>query len=105
MFKIGKIRTPPVRYFVRKVIKYQNVNKDKNLRQITTELFLDKYLFYFKKNKKYTKHYKKIKGKDGYDIIYQLLRLYVKRYKKNWYDLENEISSVIIFFNNYLKKI
>ena len=105
MFKIGKTRNSPVRYIVRKVIRYQNINKDKNLRKITTELFLDKYIYYLKKNKKYTKHYKKIKGSDGYDIIYKLLRLYVKRYKKNWYDLENEIQSVIDFFNNYLKKI
>jgi len=105
MFKVGKTYKPSVRYIVRKVIRYQNINKDKNLRRITTDLFLNKYLYYLKKNKKYTKHYKKIKGKDGYEIVYYLLRLYVKRYKKNWYDLENEIQSVIFFFNNYLKQI
>ena len=105
MLNIGKIRNPPFGYVVRKIIKYQNINKDKTLRRITTKLFLDEYRYYLKKNKKYTKYYKKIKGSNGYEIIYKLLRLYVKRYKKNWYDLENEIQSVIYFFNNYLKNI
>lgn len=89
----------PQPLFVRKVIKYQNVNKDKGLRQNVTNIFLEEYLNYLKIN---SKIYKKINSKDGYDIIYKMLRIYVKRYKKNWYDLEKQKRSVILFFNKYL---
>ena len=90
---------PPL--FIRKVIRYQNINKDKNLRNIVTNKFLEEYIIYL--NKKNKQIINKLNSEEGYDIIYNILRIYVKRYKQNWYDLERQKKSVILFIKKYLK--
>ena len=90
--------------FVRKVNKFQNVNIDKDLRKMVTDYFRDYYLDVLKKtkNKNVKSFYSEIKGKKGFNIVYNLIKLYIKKTGKNWYDLKKEKLLVIHFFNDYL---
>lgn len=82
---------PPLIRTVRE--KEYDINKDPKYRKQVTKFFYKKTLKWMESYKKF-KHTKKnlkiIKSDDGMDIIYQLLRKFVKKNKVNWYDLEKK---------------
>lgn len=83
------LKNPP--YVVRPPIPYIDVNKNQGLRDQVTHYFLRKLLKDLKNtNNSKLKNYKNIiEGEDGYIIVYNLLRIYTKKYRKNWYDLKS----------------
>lgn len=98
----------PLTYFVpppviSSTLTYQNVNKDPELRKIMTEFFLNKSIKWITYDKNF-KHLKKnlslLKSKDGYKIIYNLLRNYVHQNEANWYDLKQIHYEIV---KDYLK--
>mgnify|MGYP006420010327 CR=1 FL=1 len=78
--------------------KYQNVNADTNLQKMVTSNFYNCMKNIWLKEdsfKSLNKIFKQLKKKNtGYQIIYKLLRLYVKKYNQNWYDLELQTYNV-----------
>tara|TARA_A100001015_G_scaffold310450_1_gene411865 strand:- start:489 stop:827 length:339 start_codon:yes stop_codon:yes gene_type:complete len=88
--KVTNYFVPPP--YITTLRKVYNINNDPQLRKTMTT-------FYFKKSKKWMKEYKefkhtkknlkKIKSDDGFKIIYNLLRKFVKINKINWYELRN----------------
>lgn len=81
---MNKYYVPPP--FILSYRKYQNVNADKNLQHMVT-----KHFYEIMKKKIKTKKFKK----DGYDMVYILLRLFIKKAQTNWYDLELQEQLVI----------
>lgn len=91
---------PPV---IETTVKYQDINNDVNLQSQVTNKFLDKTIRWLKNDdsfKKCKKYLSKIEGDDGYDIIYRMLKLFVKKGNTNWYDL-SEQSSLVKDFIRY----
>ncbi len=88
--------------------KYQDVNNDPNLQHTETLYFLDKTLDWikhdksFKKLKKFEKY---LKGVDGYEIMYKLLKLFVRKGNTNWYDLKVQKSLVKDYIKHKLSKL
>ena len=74
------------------ILEYQDVNKDKNLRELVSNYFLKKTIKWIKHNKDFN-HLKDklalLENENGYNIIYNLLREYVKKGNNNWYDLRS----------------
>jgi hypothetical protein len=99
---------PPPFFVAANSIKYENVNNDNKLQKMVTEKFLNKTIRWleddnsFNKSKKYLS---KIKGPDGYDIIYRLLKLFVKKGNTNWYDLSPQSSLVKDYIRYKLKHL
>ena len=94
--------------YVRKINIYQNVNTDPKLRNKVTLYFQEIYIDYLKNkssNKKAKSFLSEIKGKKGYNIVYNLIKLYVKKNKENWYDLKKNKRLVLNFFNQYLSNM
>ena len=64
------------------IIEYQDVNKDKYLRELVCNYFLTKIIKWIKNNKNF-EHLKDklviLETENGYNIIYNLLREYVKK--------------------------
>lgn len=84
------------------IVEYQDINKDKNLRDIVTNYFLEKTIKWIKLDKKFNHLKDKIKSLEtnkGYTIIYNLLRQYVKSNTSNWYDLKKNKNII----KDYLK--
>lgn len=82
----------PAPPYILSYYKYQNVNADKNLQKMVTEKFLDKVIYWIKNDKQYKKYkklYKNFHSDKGYRIIYNLLRLFIKKTNANWYDLSD----------------
>ena len=74
-------------------VEYKNLNKDENLRKTVTKFFFNKIIKWIKHDsdfKKYNDEIDFINSKDGYKIIYKLIRKYINKYKANWYDLRTE---------------
>ena len=100
----------PLTYFlppsnIPSTILYQDVNKDKNLRNSMTLFYLNKTIKWINKYNKFKnlKHLlNKLESKSGYKIIYNILRQYVKKNIINWYDLKQNYSDVKIFIKNKL---
>lgn len=99
----------PAPPFINSHYKYQNVNADKKLQHmVTTEfhnmlknIWLKEELF-----KKFNKKSKELKSKDeGYLIVHKILRLYIKQYNQNWYDLELQVNNVKQFIYNKLEQL
>jgi hypothetical protein len=97
----------PLRYFIpppiiESTFTYQDVNKDPNLRKLITDFFYKKTIKWVSTYNDF-KHIKKslniLKSKEGYDIIYNLLKVYVKQNNLNWYDLKQYYSNI----KDYLK--
>ena len=111
--KMNKLKLDrPLTYFVpppiiTSTLTYQNVNKDPELRKNMTEFFLNKSIKWVTTDKSF-KHLKKIlhllKSKDGYKIIYNILRNYINQNEANWYDLKQvhyEIVKDYLKYNKY----
>jgi len=98
--RIKKYFPPPP--YVGTLIEYIDVNKDKNLRKSVTDFFHKKSIKWTSKYPEYShvkKYLKKLKSSEGYDVIYQLIRQFVKQYNINWYDLRD----YYVTFKNFLK--
>jgi hypothetical protein len=79
-------------------VKYFDLNEDENVRYRMTIYYQYEFIKLFNNNKKYKKYYNKILNKKiGYEITYNLLKLYIKKYKTNWYDLPHESANIIKF--------
>ena len=82
-------------------IEYQDVGKDMNLRKDISKYYLEKTIEWIEKDKKLKKYSKLLKSEDGLEVIYNLLRVYVKNGKANWYDLRDPNNAPVI--KEYLK--
>lgn len=82
-------------------IEYQDVGKDMNLRKEISIYYLEKTIEWIDKDKKLKKYSKLLNSKDGLEVIYNLLRVYVKNGKANWYDLRDPNNAPVI--KEYLK--
>jgi hypothetical protein len=84
---------------------YQDVGDDPNLQSDVTNFFYKKVLKWIKEYPDF-KHLKKhstfLNSTKGKVYIYDMLRLFVKYSKANWYDLRSKINYNII--KNYLRK-
>lgn len=90
---------PPV---IGTLVEYIDVNKDKDLRRQVTTFFHKKSIKWTSKYPEYShvkKYLKKLKSEDGYNVIYQLIRRFVKQYEINWYDLRD----YYVTFKDFLK--
>ena len=95
---------PPL---INSVIKYENINKDPNLRKLMTNFYLKKSIKWINKYEEFNASKKilyKIESNSGYEIIYNLLRNFIKKSKTNWYDLKDKDKYFIIkdFLKNML---
>lgn len=102
--KLKKYYPPPP--FIDSVIQYPNVSKDPRLRELMTTFFLKKCIKWIKTDKEFEK-YKEILPtleKNGYNIIYNLLRHAVKKYNFEWFDLKyyDKYSAIKHFFKKNL---
>ena len=86
-------------------IQYQDVGDNPNLQSDVTDFFYKKVLKWIKEYPDF-KHLKKhstfLNSTKGKVYIYDMLRLFVKYSKANWYDLRDYINYTII--KKYLKK-
>lgn len=103
----------PLQYFVpppiiESTLTYQDVNKDPKLRELLTDFFYKKTIKWVSTYNDF-KHLKKslslLKSKEGYNIIYNLLRVYVKQNNINWYDLKEYYNNVKDYLKYKLGKI
>ena len=96
---------PPI---INELEKKVNLNKDKELRKKVTDFFYRKTKKWIENDsdfKEAKKNLKEIKSDEGYDIIYQLIRKYVKKHNVNWFDLRKyHYSSVKKYFKIKLSK-
>lgn len=102
----------PLTYFVpppmiNSSFYYQDINTDANLRDNVTNFFLKKTIKWinkydeFKNNKNLLP---KLKTDIGYDLIYNILRQFVKKNNCNWYDLRSNYILVKDFIRYRLNK-
>lgn len=85
-------------------IQYQNVGDDPNLQSDVTNFFYNKVLKWINNYadfKHLKKHYSFFKNPSGKKYIYNMLRLFVKKSKANWYDLRDQQNYDIV--KKYLK--
>ncbi len=110
-FSTSESKTPrEFRYFpappiISSYYKYQNVNIDPNLQNMVTSDFHRKVLEWIKHDKsfkKFKKIEKELKSEVGYEMIYKILKLFVKRGNTNWYDLKEQNSLVKAYIKHKL---
>lgn len=85
-------------------VEYQDIGKDMSLRNEISEFYLNKLIKWIKEDKlfkKFKKHISVLKSNKGLEIVYNLLRLYVRNGKANWYDLRDTYNYPIV--KEYLK--
>jgi hypothetical protein len=97
--------TPPP--IIDSVIEYQSVNKDPNLRQLITEFYLKKTIKWINNYTEF-QNFKKLlstlNSNNGYNIIYNILKEYTKKYNSNWFDLKkNHYSQVKNYIHDKLQ--
>ena len=102
----------PLTYFlppplINSTLIYQDVNTDPILRENITNFFLNKTIKWINsysefKNSKYL--LPKMKTNVGYELIYNILRQFVKKNNCNWYDLRNNYELVKDFIRYRLNK-
>ncbi len=96
---------PPI---VTNVVEYQNVNKDQNLRKNVTDFFLKKSIKWIENYQEF-KHLENklnlLKSEKGYNIIYNLLREFVKKGSNNWFDLRDNYDVIKDYLRYKLGKI
>jgi len=88
--------------------KYQDVNSNKNLQKNITKYFLKSILKSIKKDDLFShlkSKYKILKSKDGYNIIYKILKRFVKKGNTNWYDLRDQKTLIMDYVKYKLGKI
>jgi hypothetical protein len=84
-------------------IQYQDVGDNPNLQSDVTDFFYTKVLKWINKDidfKHLKKHYSFFKNHSGKKYIYNMLRLFVKKSKANWYDLREQNYDIV---KKYLK--
>lgn len=94
------IAPPPLRTGV----EYQDVGKDMNLRNEVSTFYLEKLIKWLQEDAEFKplkKHLKVIKSNKGQEIVYNLLRLFVRNGKANWYDLRDTYNYSIV--KDYLR--
>lgn len=91
----------PVPISLPSIIEYQDVGKDMNLRTEISKYYLEHTIKWIEKDNKLKKYSKLLKSKEGFEIIYNLLRVYVKNGRANWYDLRDPNNAPVI--KEYLK--
>ena len=96
---------PPI---VTSVVEYQDINKDKKLRENITSFFLKKSIKWIKNYKEFDHLKNKInllESDKGYNIIYNLLREFVKKGENNWFDLRDNYDIIKDYLRYKLGKI
>ena len=91
---------PPI---INSVIQYQNINNDPNLRNLITHFYLKKAIKWIKNYSEFNNAKKllpKLESKEGFDIIYKLIKEFTKNTDANWYDLKKDKYHVM---KEYLK--
>ncbi|ADO67521.1 hypothetical protein crov487 [Cafeteria roenbergensis virus] len=78
---------------------YQDVNADPTLRKKVTDHFFDLI------NKNKTKNTNFLSSRDGYELVYKILRRFTKKYDLNWYDLRNMENTTMEYINIKINKI
>lgn len=99
-YRVRKYFPPPP--VIGTLIEYIDVNKDKDLRKSVTTFFHKKIIKWITNYPEFShlkKYLKKIKSEEGYDLMYQLIRSFVKAYQINWYDLKDNY----VVFKDFLK--
>lgn len=87
---------------------YQNVNADPKLRKNVTDFYFDlvpKLILSDNRFKTIKKHTKFIDSRQGYEIIYKILKRYTKKYDINWYDLRSQNEDTLDYLANKLSKV
>jgi hypothetical protein len=70
-----------------------DIGQDKNLQNNITKFFYDKvnkWISSYPDFKHLKKHSKYLKGTHGMDYIHNILKLFIKKSKANWYDLKDK---------------
>ena len=77
--------------YTKVVYEYQDLNKNKTLRNDVTKFFQDKILKWISTDPKFKNFNKKfINSSDGFNHIYQLLKHFIKKSGLNWYELREK---------------
>jgi len=87
---------PPA--FIDSVYQYQNVNKDINLRERNTKFFHRKAIKWCS-----GKMCTYLESSKGHKFIYTLLRIFIRKYKINWFDLADNYEVVKDYIKMKLK--
>ncbi len=99
-FRIRKYYPPPP--LIGTFFEYIDVNKDTSLRKSVTMFFHKKVIKWVSSYEEFS-HLKKYKttlnSEEGYKLIYNLIRKFVKDYNINWYDLRDYYPT----FKDYLR--
>ena len=100
--KVKNFFVPPP--YITTLRRVYDINNDPQLRKTVTS-------FYYKKCKKWMKEYKefkhtkknlkKIESDDGFKIIYNLIRKFVKLNNVNWYELREKNYQLVKDFLKY----
>ena len=102
----------PLTYFVPPPVissnfVYQDVNKDFRLREKVTIFFLKKTIKWINKYSEFEKSkylLPTLETDTGHELIYNLLRQFIKKNNCNWYDLKNKYELVKDFIRYKLNK-
>lgn len=104
--RVLKYFIPPPIYTT--VVEYQDINKDKKLRDNVTNFFLTKSIKWIESYKEFN-HLKNklplLKSDKGYNVIYNLLREFVKKGENNWFDLRDNYDVIKDYLRYKLGKI
>jgi hypothetical protein len=87
---------------------YQNINDDLTLQEKVTDYFLEKTIEWIKYDnsfRKCKKYLRSLEGINGEDIIYKLLKLFVRKGNTNWYDLKLQKKLVKDFIKHKLSNL
>jgi hypothetical protein len=89
------------------VTEYKDVNKNKSLRYNITDFFLTKTIKWINNYKSFS-HLKNklpiLESEKGYNIIYNLLREFIKKGENNWFDLRENYKIIKDFLRYKLGK-
>lgn len=105
MTKPKLIFLPPP--FTRTYFNYQDINSDRNLRKEVTDHFFDllhEKIKFDDRFKKYKKHSTFLNSRQGYELIFKILKHFTIKYNYNWYDLRPQQQEVILYISKKLDK-
>ncbi len=105
--EIAPLYSQPITY-VPTTYRYQNINNDKNLQNLETTYYLEKTIEWMKHDSSYSKvkkYLSSLRGENGYEIIYKILRMYVKQNNTNWYDLKAQKILIKQYIRHKLKQL